>query len=37
MISLKNNDKYVVKFYNHSRKDFEDIFNIENVISQKKQ
>ena len=26
---LENTDKYVVEFYNHSRKDFEDVFNIE--------
>lgn len=26
---LENIDKYVVEFYNHSRKDFEDVFNIE--------
>lgn len=26
---LENIDKYVIEFYNHSRKDFEDVFNIE--------
>lgn len=26
---LENTNKYVVEFYNHSRKDFEDVFNIE--------
>lgn len=26
---LENIDKYIIEFYNHSRKDFEDVFNIE--------